>query len=52
LSRYRVPESEAASLPDRKPPAWTFLTTRLSGLSSTTLRSAKAPQMEPCDIER
>jgi nicotinic acid mononucleotide adenylyltransferase len=35
LSRYRVPESEAASLADRKPPAWTFLTTRLSDLSST-----------------
>jgi nicotinate-nucleotide adenylyltransferase len=52
LARYRIPESEAATIVGRKPPAWTFLTTRLSGLSSTALRSAKAPQMEPCDIER
>ncbi len=40
LKRYRLPESEAASLADRKPPAWMLLTIRLSGLSSTALRIA------------
>jgi nicotinate-nucleotide adenylyltransferase len=35
-----VPESDARSLADRKPPAWTLLTMRLSGLSSTALRAA------------
>ena len=41
LSRSRLPESEARSLADRKPPAWMLLTIRLSGLSSTALRAAK-----------
>ncbi len=45
LKRYRLPESEAASLPQRKPPAWILLTIRLSGLSSTALRNA-APRLE------
>ncbi|CAA2136681.1 Nicotinate-nucleotide adenylyltransferase [Hyphomicrobium sp. ghe19] len=40
LERYRVPESEAATLADRHPPAWMLLTIRLSGLSSTALRKA------------
>lgn len=40
LARHRVPESVAAGLPDKPPPAWTFLTTRLSDASSTALRSA------------
>jgi nicotinate-nucleotide adenylyltransferase len=40
LKRYRLPESEAASLASRKPPAWMLLTIRLSGLSSTALRIA------------
>jgi nicotinate-nucleotide adenylyltransferase len=44
LKRYRLPESGAASLASRKPPAWMLLTIRLSGLSSTTLRIA-APQL-------
>jgi nicotinate-nucleotide adenylyltransferase len=43
LKRYRLPESEASSLADQKPPAWILLTIRLSGLSSTALRIA-APQ--------
>ena len=38
----RLPEREAASLALRKPPAWTLLTIRLSSLSSTALRNAKA----------
>ncbi len=40
LARARIPEAEAAALPALRPPAWTFLTTRLSKLSSTELRSA------------
>ena len=40
LKRYRLPESEAASLAEQKPPAWMLLTIRLSGLSSTALRIA------------
>ncbi|MFA5955046.1 nicotinate-nucleotide adenylyltransferase [Hyphomicrobium sp.] len=40
LKRYRLPESEAASLAEKKPPAWMLLTIRLSGLSSTALRIA------------
>jgi nicotinate-nucleotide adenylyltransferase len=42
LSRWRLPESDAASLADRSPPAWMLLTIRLSGLSSTGLRAAKS----------
>lgn len=45
LSRWRLPESEARSLADRKPPAWVLLTIRLSDLSSTTLRNAATPTM-------
>jgi nicotinate-nucleotide adenylyltransferase len=41
LAAKRLPEALAASLPNRKPPAWIFLTIRLSGLSSTALRNAK-----------
>jgi nicotinate-nucleotide adenylyltransferase len=41
LRRYRLSESEAASLADRHPPAWMLLTIRLSGLSSTALRIAE-----------
>ena len=40
LKRYRLPESEAASLASQKPPTWMLLTIRLSGLSSTALRVA------------
>lgn len=40
LRRFRLPESEVASLTDKKPPAWMLLTIRLSGLSSTALRIA------------
>ncbi len=40
LKRYRLPESEAAGLAGKKPPAWMLLTIRLSGLSSTALRTA------------
>ncbi|HEY8333802.1 MAG TPA: nicotinate-nucleotide adenylyltransferase [Tardiphaga sp.] len=39
LARYRIPESAAASLADRAPPAWVFLTGMKLNLSSTRLRN-------------
>lgn len=40
--RYaRIPEHAASSLPDRKPPAWTFLHGLKSPLSSTALRALR-----------
>ena len=39
LAGTRIPEASASSLALRKPPAWVFLTSRLSALSSTALRS-------------
>ena len=42
LANYRVPEAQARLLPGLKPPAWVLLTTKLSPLSSTQLRTAKA----------
>jgi nicotinate-nucleotide adenylyltransferase len=38
LARARLPEDRAGLLPGRRPPAWVFLTTRLSEASSTALR--------------
>ena len=43
LADRRVPEQLAAALPLMQPPAWTLLTTRLSPLSSTALRSVRPP---------
>ncbi|WP_027554514.1 nicotinate-nucleotide adenylyltransferase [Bradyrhizobium sp. Cp5.3] len=40
LARYRVPESEAALLADRRAPAWVFLTGLKLNLSSTGLRNS------------
>jgi len=40
LARYRLPEAASARLLEPKPPAWVFLTTRLSEASSTALRAA------------
>ncbi len=42
LQPYRKPESTASLLVTQRAPAWVFLTTRLSELSSTKLRSANA----------
>jgi len=42
FARSRIPEGRAALLPGMKPPAWTFLTTRLSGASSTAMRGSGA----------
>jgi nicotinate-nucleotide adenylyltransferase len=41
LAPTRFPETLAATLPGCTPPAWTLLTTRLSSLSSTAIRSNK-----------
>lgn len=41
LRSARIPEYAAASLPDRKPPAWTFLHGLKSSLSSTALRALR-----------
>jgi len=40
LARYRLPENQAAELPERPAPAWTFLTGLKLNLSSTALRGA------------
>lgn len=42
LAGARIEETDAAVLPDLDPPAWTFLTSRLSPLSSTALRARGA----------
>jgi len=42
LSRARVPEWAARTLPRRKPPAWIYLHGLKSPLSSTALRAARA----------
>jgi nicotinate-nucleotide adenylyltransferase len=39
LARSRLPEARAALLPGLNPPAWVFLSTRLSEASSTALRA-------------
>jgi nicotinate-nucleotide adenylyltransferase len=41
LSRARIPEHNAATLPDRKAPAWAFLHGLKSALSSTALRALR-----------
>ncbi len=41
LRGARIPEHAAAALPDRKPPAWTFLHGLKSSLSSTALRALR-----------
>jgi nicotinate-nucleotide adenylyltransferase len=42
LSRARIPETAAKTLPGRKPPAWVYLHGLKSPLSSTALRAARA----------
>jgi nicotinate-nucleotide adenylyltransferase len=39
FARSRLPEKEAATLPERPAPAWTFLTGPLSHASSTAIRN-------------
>lgn len=42
LARYRIPEGAAATLADRKPPAWVYLHGLKSPLSSTALRALRS----------
>jgi nicotinate-nucleotide adenylyltransferase len=44
LGRFRIPESAATTLPERKPPAWIYLHGLKSPLSSTALRAARTQQ--------
>jgi nicotinate-nucleotide adenylyltransferase len=44
LTRYRLPDSQARSLADRRPPAWIYLHGLKSPLSSTALRAARGDQ--------
>ncbi len=44
LSRRRIPENAAATLPNRRPPAWLFLHGLKSPLSSTALRAVRQSQ--------
>ena len=54
FARARIPEVDAKSLPNRKPPAWVYLHGLKSPLSSTALRAArhkgdaKAPHNGTC----
>jgi len=41
LARFRLPESAAATLADRRPPAWVYLHGLKSPLSSTALRALR-----------
>jgi nicotinate-nucleotide adenylyltransferase len=41
LARFRIPETAAKSLPQRKPPAWVYLHGLKSPLSSTALRALR-----------
>lgn len=43
LARSRLPEAQAGRLATEYPPAWVFLTTRLSDASSTALRAKNRP---------
>ncbi len=41
LSRFRIPDYDAATLPGRRPPAWSYLHGLKSPLSSTALRALR-----------
>ena len=46
LARYRIPSETAASLADRRPPAWVYLHGLKSPLSSTALRALRSERKE------
>jgi len=46
LARYRIPSEAAASLADRRPPAWVYLHGLKSPLSSTALRALRSERKE------
>jgi len=43
FSRARIPERRASALATMKPPAWTYLTIRLTTASSTAIRKSRKP---------
>ena len=47
LARARIPEHDAAVLPDRKPPVWAYLHGLKSPLSSTALRALRGQDGTP-----
>ncbi len=47
LARVRIPEHDAAALPDRKPPVWAYLHGLKSPLSSTALRALRTGDGTP-----
>jgi nicotinate-nucleotide adenylyltransferase len=52
LARYRVPDSQARTLPYRHPPVWVYLHGLKSPLSSTALRAARSRlDGHKCDAE-
>ena len=52
LARYRIPESAAAGLAERTPPAWVYLHGLKSPLSSTALRALRAERREVETVDR
>ena len=46
LARFRIAESAAKTLAERKPPAWIYLHGLKSPLSSTALRAARGPALQ------
>jgi len=52
LAQARIPEYDAAALPDRKAPAWTFLHGLKSPLSSTALRALRRRRGNPVRARR
>jgi nicotinate-nucleotide adenylyltransferase len=47
LGRFRLPDSQARMLADRRPPAWIYLHGLKSPLSSTALRAARTEAGKP-----
>jgi nicotinate-nucleotide adenylyltransferase len=52
LARVRIPEHDAAALPDRKPPVWAYLHGLKSPLSSTALRALRTQDGTPVQTGR
>ncbi len=48
FARARLPEAAAPRLATRSPPAWVYLTVRLSPLSSTLLRATRGGDRDAC----
>lgn len=52
LSQFRIAEENAASLPDQRPPVWSFLHGLKSPLSSTALRAMRSGGKKPAPRRR